>query len=268
MTVASGFSVNYYVFYTSTGAPNAAGSIYVYQTGTTTPLTLYADGGLITPISNPIILDANGGCTFYYNGAVNMKIVSYSATGGLIQTIDPCYPVGGAGTLPGNNTITSAMLAQQNGYTFLGNPTNSLANVIAMTATQVLTTLGTPIAPIANAISANIGLTSTGTYFDGPSVAQGSSGTWLALGTLTMNDTAGGARFNVKLWDGTTVIASTSVLEPNSGNIVTASLHGFITNPAGNLRLSAEDISSSSGLMLYNESGLVKDCNITAIRIG
>lgn len=75
------------------GAPASGGSVYVYQTGTTTPVTIYADGALMTPLSNPLPLDANGECKFYVGSAVNIRMDGYTADGIFIESIDPIYIV-------------------------------------------------------------------------------------------------------------------------------------------------------------------------------
>ena len=128
---------------------------------------------------------------------------------------------------------------------------------------------GAPInmSPITNSLSGNVNLSNTGTYFDGPSVAQGTAGTWFVSGTIVVDDTLGSADVEIKLWDGSTVIASTHVLVPSSTNAATASLSGFIKSPAGNLRISAKDGTSTSGHIIFNKSGNSMDSTITAIRI-
>jgi hypothetical protein len=122
--------------------------------------------------------------------------------------------------------------------------------------------------PITSSLGANVTLNNTGAYFDGPSIAQGTAGTWFVSGTVTCWDTAGLAYFNVKLWDGTTVIASARG-EGRAANVpVAISVSGQITSPAGNLRISVQDTSSTSGVINFNASGNSKDSTITAIRIG
>ncbi len=80
------------------GAPVAGGSLYVYQTGTTTPVTIYTDAGLTTPASNPYTLDSNGSASFYVGTSVALKFVVYTSTGTLVETVDPVYPVAYPGT--------------------------------------------------------------------------------------------------------------------------------------------------------------------------
>ncbi|HEX8106706.1 MAG TPA: hypothetical protein VF516_03210 [Kofleriaceae bacterium] len=122
-------------------------------------------------------------------------------------------------------------------------------------------------APITNSLSGDVSLNNTGTYFDGPSVAQGTTGTWYATGTVTLIDTAGAAAMNVKLWDGTTVIASARTTCGAASNAMSLSLSGFIASPAANIRISVNDATSTSGAIKFNASGNSKDSTITAIRI-
>ena len=123
------------------------------------------------------------------------------------------------------------------------------------------------VAPITASLGANVSLSSTGTFYDGPSVAQGASGTWWVCGTVTLIDTGGLAHFNVKLWDGATVLASTRVTGGGASYYVTAALCGGIAAPAGNLRISVQDSTLTTGLIAANGSGGGKDSTITAIRI-
>lgn len=93
----SGFSVPAFNFIYQ-GLPAASGTLNVYQTGTTTPVIIYSDGALTTPLSNPLTLDGNGQAKFYVTGAVNLRLDAYTQSGTLIQSIDPVYPVG-SGTI-------------------------------------------------------------------------------------------------------------------------------------------------------------------------
>lgn len=127
------------------------------------------------------------------------------------------------------------------------------------------TRLAPPV--ISNSLGADVIITTAGTYYDGPSVAQGTAGTWLVTGTVSTVDTSSGV-WSYKLWDGTTLIASANDSE-NVGTIKNVvSLSGVITNPAGNLRISATSTNSGSARFLANGSGLAKDSTITAVRIG
>lgn len=143
--------------------------------------------------------------------------------------------------------------------------TTDIATNTAAIAT-LTATLAALAAPLRNSLGADVALNNTANYFDGPSVAQGTSGTWFASGNVTLTDPVTGAFMYCKLWDGTTVIDSGSVhLTVAQTRVV--SLSGFIASPAGNLRISCRDISATTGKILFNDTGNSKDSTITAIRI-
>ncbi len=123
--------------------------------------------------------------------------------------------------------------------------------------------------PITNSLSGNVVLNNTSQYFTGPSIAQGAAGTWWVSGNVTLADGNGAAFFDVLLWDGATVIASTRAWTAAVNGIVSVSLSGFITAPAGNLRISVADITSTLGIIYanVNASGVNHDSTISAFRI-
>ncbi len=122
-------------------------------------------------------------------------------------------------------------------------------------------------AVITNSLSGDVALNNVANYFDGPSVAQGTVGTWFASGTVTLSaGAAGGSAFHAKLWDGTTLIATASTSIGSVSNN-TISLSGFITSPAGNIRISAREVSFTDGKILFNFTGNSKDSTVTAFRI-
>ena len=144
-------------------------------------------------------------------------------------------------------------------------------NVIAVTTTQFRLTIdktsGVPVtmSPIIASLGADVALNNTANYFDGPSIAQGTVGTWFVSGAVTITESSG-ANIQAKLWDGTTVIASGYPLIAGATRHV-ISLSGFIVSPAGNVRISVKDINNTTGLIIFNGSGNSKDSTITAIRI-
>jgi hypothetical protein len=122
--------------------------------------------------------------------------------------------------------------------------------------------------PITNSLGADVNLSSITTYFDGPSVAQGTVGTWFASGTVTFTDTvAAAALVDCKLWDGTTVIASgeNRITAATAGTSM--SLSGFLATPAANIRISCKDLSATTGKIQFNATGNSKDSTITVYRI-
>ncbi len=63
-------------------------------------------------------------------------------------------------------------------------------------------------------------MTTSGTYYDGPSVAQGTTGTWFVSGTAVVTQSANvNDIVTCKLWDGTTVIDSDVMIGPVSAGL-------------------------------------------------
>lgn len=85
-------SVNPVVRVFSAGVPVSNAKIYVYQTGTTTPVTTYSDGTLSTPNTNPVITDVNGEATIYVSASTNLRYYITTSAAVLIKDIDPVYP--------------------------------------------------------------------------------------------------------------------------------------------------------------------------------
>jgi len=68
------------------GNPLDSGKVYVYEIGTTTPVTTYQDIDLTTPNTNPIILDAAGRAEVYVEN--NVRLVIEDQDSNTIQDID------------------------------------------------------------------------------------------------------------------------------------------------------------------------------------
>lgn len=210
------------------------------------------NGAVLTSIGS----DANVTGTFRYQGTGGFVFQNDAASATQLSIVH---------TVSANRNIT---ITGSNG----GNPTiSTTAGSLAITPAVVLgSTITGPsnmLSPITNSLGADVLLNNTANYFDGPSIAQGTSGTWFVSGTVTITDTVSSAPFTIKLWDGTTIIASTITAPGGAGNFVTASLSGFISSPAGNLRISVKDGASVNGKIIFNASGNSKDSTITAIRI-
>jgi hypothetical protein len=126
----------------------------------------------------------------------------------------------------------------------------------------------TPTTP-ATLLTASLGAdvaTNASTYTDGPSIAQGTSGTWFVSGTVTLLDTAAVRTFACRLWDGTTVIASCTTSTGGANFFQAASLSGYIKSPAGNLRISVIQTSGTTGKILFSGTN-PRDSTISAFRI-
>ncbi len=175
-------------------------------------------------------------------------------------------------TLAGNNSGTQTLTENSSGVpSWSAAGSGSVTSVTCGTGLSggTFTTSGTcavNLTSFINSLGADVNLNNTGTYFDGPSVAQGTSGIWYASGTITATDTAT-ANINCKLWDGTTVMASTNLNINGAGGNFSASLSGVITTPAANIRISCKDASTVNGKMIFNFTGNSKDSTVTAHRI-
>lgn len=123
------------------------------------------------------------------------------------------------------------------------------------------------LTPITNSLGGDVALNNTANYFDGPSIAQGTSGTWFVSGTVTVTDSGTAAAVYAKLWDGTTVIASSANTTVGLNLLATITLSGFIVSPAANLRISCRDTTATTGAIKFNATGNSKDSTISAIRI-
>lgn len=182
---------------------------------------------------------------------------------------------GGALGTPSSGTLTNATGlpaasvvagALANGMTATTQAAADNSTKLATTAYVDLTRVG---ARFTNSLSGDVNLNNTGLYFTGPTVAQGSTGTWFASGTVTVAEgSVAGGVVNVKLWDGTTVIDSTQeVVQGPSSDIMSISVSGYITSPAGNIRISVNSGNSTTGKILFNASGNSLDSSISAVRI-
>jgi hypothetical protein len=151
--------------------------------------------------------------------------------------------------------------------------TNSSAIAAANVNIAALQALVTPLVPapkLTTSLSSDVAI-SNSVYSDGPTLTQGSSGTWLVMGGIVYTDSSGSIQLRAKLWDGTTVIDSRDISNqpPVGTGLVAMSFSGVITSPSSNIRISC--LSNSAGATTtfkFNASGNSKDCTLTAIRIG
>lgn len=99
------------VFVDATGLPLSSGKIYTYVAGTTTNKASYTDSSGDTPLSNPIILGADGVQEIWLNTDVAYKLVIKTSADVLLNTIDNVLPINPLGTLvPGDIDLTGFSL--------------------------------------------------------------------------------------------------------------------------------------------------------------
>ena len=195
------------------------------------------------------------GDLIYYNGT-NWVCLAGNNTGTRVLQEDasgvPSWVPAGVGT------VTSVTLGAGYGISVSG--TNPITGSGTFTPAVQLSFA-------TNTLALNIALNNTANYFDGPSMPQGSTGLWYVTGTVTVQDTAGAANIDCKLWDGTTVLSSSRASIQAANLYQSISLSGTILSPAGNIRISCKDNASTSGLIVFNASGNATDSRVTGFRL-
>lgn len=76
---------------------------YIYQTGTTTLLSLFSDELLTTPISNPLIADSAGVFPLCFIAETKFKVVLTTSADVTLYTRDPVYSTGQADNVSASN---------------------------------------------------------------------------------------------------------------------------------------------------------------------
>ena len=213
-------------------------------------------GGSATPIANTMtaILDDTMGSTqgnILYRGASNWLVLP-PGTNGQVLTQGASTPSWASAGTVSNVTITAGT-----GLTSTGT-----CNI----STSGTCTLLTSLTNLTNSLGSNIAF-STGAFTDGPSVAQGTSGTWHASGSITWTDSASGGVATCKLWDGTTIIDSATNYQVGSSQVQTISLSGNLSSPAANIRISCESLANTTTSMLFAAGSTAKSSTVSVFRI-
>jgi hypothetical protein len=92
------------------GNPLAAGQLFSYQAGSSTPTPTYTDTTLATPNSNPVILNARGEAAVWLDVSRVYKLVLQDSLGNTIWTLDQ---IQGVSTPPINQTFIGQTLWPQ-----------------------------------------------------------------------------------------------------------------------------------------------------------
>jgi hypothetical protein len=200
----------------------------------------------------------------------SLKVVAAAADALASGTVTTIAGNPGAFTLNGTSGITntandiklSQASASQFGAVKVDNSTITASG-------GVITAVRPPASQITASLGGDVAMGAINNVADGPSIAQGTTGTWWVSGSVTVLDTVGVSEIDCKLWDGTTVISSGSAEVSNqaASQPQTVHLSGFITSPAGNLRISCKNISRATGVIKFNLTGTSKDSTISAFRI-
>ncbi|MEZ0061895.1 hypothetical protein ABIF26_007438 [Bradyrhizobium elkanii] len=127
---------------------------------------------------------------------------------------------------------------------------------------------GVTINPVINSLGANVSITNTTSFFDGPTSSQGAAtGTFYVSGYVSLFGSSATNPYTVRLWDGTTVAASTFASSAAANQSVVVHISAIVTNPAGAIRISVKNTNNTSSIMQFNATGDSKDCTISVYRI-
>lgn len=231
--------------------PSAVASGTITLPATTDTVCVVAGGQTLT---NKTISGASNTLTNLpaANISGNMQVANFnSGTGASTSTFlrgDMTWatPAGG-GTVSTTGSPTSGQLAFFSGATSI---------------------TGVSVGAVSNALGANVSITNTTSYFDGPVSSQGAgTGTFYVIATCAAFNSNAANNYGFRLWDGTTVIASGLAASSAVNQTISMTLAGIITNPAGSIKLSVRNFTNGSGNIQFNGSGDSKDCNITVYRI-
>jgi hypothetical protein len=178
-------------------------------------------------------------------------------------------------TLPGNNAGTQTLTESPTGVPSWAAYTNgTVTSVVAGTGLSggTITTSGTValnVQALTNTLTGDVLITNNTSYFDGPSVSQGTTGTWAATGFITLIDTVAQSNVICKLWDGTTTIAAGRGNIQGTASALTITLTGVIVSPAGNIRISCHDVTAGNGAkMAFSDPDLnAHNSSLTVLRI-
>ena len=161
------------------GNPEPGAQIFIYETGTTTPVTVYTDEALSVAHPSPIVADGDGYLAqIFYGGSVSLKIVIQDSTGTELQTIDPAMEIGLTGSAASLVSFSpTASISSTN--------VQAALEEVAAAGTADVANLATPVA--ATGSSGNYAISAASTI---SAYADGQAFLWIAnhqsVGTPTL----------------------------------------------------------------------------------
>jgi hypothetical protein len=205
--------------------------------------------------------------------AGNHGAFTLNATTGITNTVNDIELLQGSSVQFGAIKVDGAIITAAAGVITAATATSTRFGVVEVDGTTITAAGGiisaVTVSPsqITNSLTSDHLTNNTANYFDGPTIAQSTSGTWWVSGTVTVLDTASASTFYAKLWDGTTVIDSAGTTTQGANAPGSISLSGYISSPAANLKISVREPVITTGKILFNQTGNSKDSTISAFRI-
>ena len=80
------------------GLPVAAATAEFFESGTTTPITVYADAGESSAHPSPLVADGNGFFPAVFKSGSAVKVVVKTPLGATLYTFDPAVKVAASGS--------------------------------------------------------------------------------------------------------------------------------------------------------------------------
>lgn len=118
------------------GAPYSGAKLYFYQSGTTTPITVYQDAAKATPHANPVVADTSGTFAEIFVDTDPFKVVLTTSSGTLLETIDAIPLLAGASIVGADLTALEA-LSSTGIVTRTASSTYALRTITASTAITI-----------------------------------------------------------------------------------------------------------------------------------
>jgi hypothetical protein len=115
-------------FSNSAGAPLVGGKVYTYDAGTSTPRPTYQDAAGTVPNTNPIVLDARGEATIFWNG--NYKVILKDALDVTIWTVDNVQTATAASISADDGAAGALFTTVQGAITYLKGLWTTLASSV------------------------------------------------------------------------------------------------------------------------------------------
>lgn len=144
--MADGILLDNDVIFDNDNDPLSGGSVTVYETGTTTLVTLYSDAAGTTPTTNPIEVDGSGRAPkVFVTTTSTLDAVIRDANGALIRTVTSIARVGQAANSADNVSITPIVGINDPATWVSGDPKTGTPAADVQTGLEAMAARFTPI---------------------------------------------------------------------------------------------------------------------------